>query len=70
MKPTVKCEFIRLESPGPDGCQRYRAIVRRTSEHPHLGPDREGSLTFTSLVIRVDFDHGIIETLNTYYVFK
>lgn len=69
-KPTVTCEFVKLEEMPLMGIGVYRAHLRRTSVHPRLGPDREGQVTVTSQVLRVCFVCGVIETLNTFYVFK
>lgn len=68
-KPVVLCELIHLEPVAGHPVGTYCALVRRTSPHPVLGKDA-GGVTVTSQVIRVDFDHRIIETLNTYYRFK
>lgn len=67
-KPTVTCELIELQQVG-GLIGVYRALMRRTSSHPKLGPDREGTRTYSSRIVRIDFDHRIIETLNTYYEF-
>lgn len=65
-KPTVTCELISLEQIG----DAYRAVLRRTSSHPKLGPERSPSVrTVTSRIVRIDWDTRIIETLNTYYEF-
>ena len=65
-KPTVTCELIGLEPVG----QAYRAVLRRTSSHPKLGPERSPTVkTVTSRIVRIDWDSRIIETLNTYYEF-
>lgn len=69
VKPTVTCALIRLEQIEGEDEGVYRAYIYRTSFHPRLGIDMEGQITVTSRVIRVDFDHRIIETLNTYYKF-
>lgn len=66
-KPIVTCELIELDAVGGYPIGTYRAIVRRTSPHPVLGVDKPTSVTITSQVVRVDFDHRIIETRNTYY---
>lgn len=68
-KPTVKCSLISLEHECA-GSPVYVANVHRTSEHPRLGPDVPGTVTRTSRIVRIDFDHRIIETLNTYYEYK
>lgn len=68
-KPTVTCELLKLEAVDGWPVGTYRAFVHRTSTHPRLGADIEGKISITSRIIRVDFDHRIIETLNTYYHF-
>lgn len=63
MKPTVTCELLN------DPVKGLSALVRRTSEHPVLGPPTVES-TRTSRVINVDYEKGTFETLNTLYKFK
>lgn len=66
MKPIVLCELIELKKFG----DVFVAHLQRTSPHPVIGPDVPGKTTVTSRVLRIDFDFGMIETLNTYYIFR
>lgn len=67
-KPTVACELISLEK--VESVDAFRAVLRRMSSHPKLGPERSPSVrTVTSRIVRIDWDTRIIETLNTYYEF-
>lgn len=67
-KPTVTCELINLEK--VESVDAFRAVLRRTSSHPRLGPEHSPSVkTVTSRIVRIDWDTRIIETLNTYYEF-
>jgi len=69
-KPTILCSLLFFEGLASHGAEyknRYRAHVQRTSEHPLLGKDKKGSVTVTSLIVRIDFEHKMIETLNSVY---
>jgi len=64
MKRIVNCQLIGLEKVNH---VQYRAWLQRTGEHPVLGAERQGQTTVTSLVLRIDFENHLIETLNTIY---
>lgn len=70
-KPTVLCELLELVAVPGQPVGTYVAIVNRTSAHPRLGPaDIRGQRNRTSKVLRICFECGYIETLNTFYQFK
>lgn len=68
-KPRVKCQLISLEQVCNTPVM-YRAVLQRVTGHPRLGRERPGQTTVTSRILRIDFEYGVIETLNTYYLFK
>jgi hypothetical protein len=62
-KPEYQCKFLALH---PEG--KY-ALVIREDDHDKLGPPKDGIVSRTSTLLRVDFENGIIETLNSIYHF-
>lgn len=69
-KPVVSCELVNIGQVHGHPSNVHRANIQRTSDHPRLGADREGTMTVTSQVLRVDFELGVMETLNTVYKFE
>lgn len=77
MKPRISCDFLGLCQPNgaplKDGVMpvkgEVRAMVIRRSYHPRLGRPT-GMATITSKVRVISFEHGLILTQNSLYVFN
>jgi len=66
-KPRYSCRLVGWYQPNsitnPDHI--YAVLIRKDNHHK-LGPPN-GKATITSLVIRIDVIHKLIETLNSVY---
>lgn len=66
-KPRYSCELVGWYQPNVIGYPDHiRAVIIRKDNHAKLGPPN-GKATITSLVLRIDVPHQLIETLNSVY---
>lgn len=62
----IPCSFPELHPVG----EHYVAFFTRTGEHPRLGHQKDGQITRTSAIKRIDFELGYLETQNNIYSWK